>query len=138
LAYLVLFDLVAASVHRIVVGAWPLFNVEAAMIAPIAIAASAPVQVGEELGWRGYALPRLAAITGWPAASVVLGMLWARGHLPIFYMSGEPAGQSLPVYTVGVTALSVAMTWLYWRTEGNADAGASLRLSTFVQTPADP
>ncbi len=119
LAYLVIVDLVAASVHRIVVGAWPLFNVEAAIIAPVAIAASAPVQVGEELGWRGYALPRLAAIAGWPAAAVVLGVLWALWHLPIFYMSGEMAGQSLPVYTVGVTALSIAMTWLYWRTQGS-------------------
>lgn len=85
-----------------------------------AIPFSTPVQAGEEIGWRGYALPGLAARLGLPAASLVLGVVWACWHLPFFVLAGsDKTGQSFPVYVLGVTALSVAMAWLYWRTHGS-------------------
>jgi membrane protease YdiL (CAAX protease family) len=70
-------------------------------------------QVGEELGWRGYALPRLARRFGLGGASLVLGVLWAGWHLPLFYMlGGDTVGQSFPLFVCQVTALSVAIAWL--------------------------
>jgi membrane protease YdiL (CAAX protease family) len=40
--------------------------------------------------------------------------------LPFFFISGtDKSGQSFPVYLLSVTALSVAMAWLYWRTSGS-------------------
>jgi len=83
---------------------------------------STPVQAGEEVGWRGYALPRLAERLGLPWASVALGVIWACWHLRLFFLfdGADTFGQSFPVYLLSVTALSVAMAWLYWRT------GASL------------
>jgi membrane protease YdiL (CAAX protease family) len=53
-------------------------------------------------------------------AGILLGVIWALWHLPLFYITGTPnAGQSFPVYMLGVTALSVAMAWLYMRTGGS-------------------
>jgi len=74
-------------------------------------------QAGEEIGWRGYALPRLAEHLGLGPGSIVLGVVWAAWHLPLFYLTGaDTLGQSFPVYLLQVTAISVAMAWLYWRT----------------------
>ena len=43
-------------------------------------------------------------------ASVLLGMIWACWHLPLFFMSGTTTtGQSFPLYFLQVTAISVAL-----------------------------
>src|SRR5881397_3629828 len=48
-----------------------------------------------------------------PAARADLG----RWHLPLFFVPGiDMYGQSFPVWALGVTALSVAITWLYAHT----------------------
>jgi len=40
--------------------------------------------------------------------------------LPFFFIAGTAkSGQSFPLYLLNVTALSVAMAWLYWRTNGS-------------------
>jgi uncharacterized protein len=85
-----------------------------------AVALSTPFQVGEELGWRGYALPGLAGHLGMAGASVVVGVIWAAWHLPLFYLAGaDMVGQPFPVFLLSVTALSVAMAWLYVGTGGS-------------------
>jgi uncharacterized protein len=112
--------LTVAVAHRLVAGRWPPFGDTPWYIMAIATIVSTPVQAGEELGWRGYALPRLSARFGLPAASVVLGVIWACWHLPLFFAPiGDNVGQSFPVYMLAVTAISVAMAWLYWRTDGS-------------------
>ena len=53
-------------------------------------------------------------------ASVILGVIWASWHLPLFFFpAADTLGQSFPLYVVQVTALSVAGAWLYWRTGGS-------------------
>jgi membrane protease YdiL (CAAX protease family) len=86
----------------------------------VGIMVSTWVQAGEELGWRGYALPRLAARLGLGGASVLLGGIWAVWHLPLFFLPDSGStGQSFPAYLMQVTAMSVALAWLYWKTEGS-------------------
>ena len=46
--------------------------------------------VGEELGWRGYAFPRLLAGRSVFGASLILGALWGAWHLPTFFVPGAP------------------------------------------------
>ena len=45
---------------------------------------------GEELGWRGFLLPRLRSRLGATGGAVVMGCLWALWHVPAFYTPGMP------------------------------------------------
>jgi membrane protease YdiL (CAAX protease family) len=117
--YFATVKLVVALLHRVITGAWPLFGQDPWYLLAVAIVFSTPTQIGEELGWRAFALPRLAAWLGLPGASILLGVIWATWHLPLFAMPGaDTAGQSFPLYLLDVTALSIAIAWLYWRTNG--------------------
>src|SRR5712691_8843138 len=119
-AYIPAIKLTAALVQRVATGAWPRFSSEAWYLIPAAVAFSTPFQAGEEIGWRGYALPRLATRFGLARASVLLGLIWACWHLPQFFIpEAYTYGQSFVVYVLQVTALSVAMAWLYARTNGS-------------------
>lgn len=120
LAYMAVIKLTAAVVNRLLLGEWPRFGQTPWYLLVIAIAFSTPVQAGEELGWRGYALPRLTKNLGLAQASIVLGIFWACWHLPFFFIPGsDNFGQSFPLYLMAVTAISVTMAWVYWRTHGS-------------------
>jgi membrane protease YdiL (CAAX protease family) len=117
--YMAVAKLTVAVVHRLATGAWPAFGETPWYLMVVAIAVSTPVQAGEEIGWRGYALPRLAARIGLGRAGLLLGLVWGWWHLPLFLIPGtDTYGQSFVVYALAVTALSVAMSWLYAHTGG--------------------
>jgi membrane protease YdiL (CAAX protease family) len=117
LGYMLTIELTSALVQRVVWGTWPRFATGSWFLIVMAIPISTMVQAGEELGWRGYALPRLAERMGLGLASLVLGGIWAFWHLPLFYVLGiNTYGQSFMIYFLQTTAISVAMAWLYWRT----------------------
>jgi membrane protease YdiL (CAAX protease family) len=117
---------------------WPRFGVEPWYILAIATVLSTPVQAGEELGWRGYALPLLAARLGLGRASLLLGIVWGIWHLPLFFVPGiDNYGQSFVIFALQVTAISVPMAWLYARTSGSLSlvmpgAVHALTLSTYL------
>jgi membrane protease YdiL (CAAX protease family) len=118
--YIAIIKIIAAIIHRLTTGAWPVFGQESWYIMIIAILFSTWVQAGEEIGWRGFALPRLTAKFGLSRSTLLLGILWACWHLPLFFVKGaDKFGQSFPLYLLQVTALSVAVGYLYWRTHGS-------------------
>ena len=120
--YIAAIKLFAAVVIRVATGSWPGFGNVAwyLMLAATLFSTVVGGQAGEEIGWRGYALPRLASRYGLAWASVLLGVIWAAWHLPLFFLPGaDLTGQSFPVYLLAVAAISVALAWLYWRTNGS-------------------
>ena len=118
IAYIVVIKLLATLLHRLFAGTWPNPGDTPLILMLIATVISTPVQSGEEIGWRAYALPRLSARIGLARSSIVLGIIWAVWHLPFFFIPGtDKSGQSLPLYLLQVTALSVALSWVYWRTD---------------------
>lgn len=74
----------------------------------------------EELGWRGYLLPRLQQRWSPVGATVIVGLGWAIWHLPLFVLPGAPnVGQPFWAFSVIVIALSFAFTWLYNMAKGS-------------------
>ncbi len=76
----------------------------------------------EELGWRGYALPRLQAARSPLAASVILGVVWAAWHLPIMITNmtvrQAPWAGNL-AWAVWLIPGAIFLTWLYNNTKGS-------------------
>jgi membrane protease YdiL (CAAX protease family) len=74
----------------------------------------------EELGWRGFALPRLQERYSDLIASFVIGIFWFLWHLPLFFVEGSSqVGVPLYYYGVAVLSLSFVFTWLYNQTDGS-------------------
>lgn len=72
------------------------------------------VVIGEEFGWRGFALPRLQGLIGPLPAALVIGVLWAAWHLPMFFVPGAPQyGATFWAFCYTTTAWSIIMTALY-------------------------
>jgi hypothetical protein len=72
--------------------------------------------LGEEPGWRGFALPRMQARDGALRGTLLLGVLWTFWHLPDFLTSAQkgspgtglyPFYAGLPVFFLEVMALSI-------------------------------
>ena len=76
--------------------------------------------MGEEFGWRGYALPVLQDRFGWRAASLGLGLVWGVWHLPLFFIDGtSQAHIPLALFLLSVVAMSILFAWLVNRTAGS-------------------
>lgn len=73
---------------------------------------------GEELGWRGYALPKLLQRHGALIASMILGLVWAFWHLPKFLVVGG-THEGFGWFLLDVLAKAVLFTWLYQHTRGS-------------------
>ena len=68
--------------------------------------------LGEEPGWRGFALPRLQNLFGPAKASLLLGFLWAAWHLPLFLCKAW-SSTNIPTYLLITMGLSFSMTFLF-------------------------
>jgi uncharacterized protein len=69
---------------------------------------------GEELGWRGYLLPRLQRDRSAWSATVILWSIWATWHAPsFFYLHTASSFGMLVGFLLGVLAGAIFLTWLY-------------------------
>ena len=73
--------------------------------------------IGEETGWRGFALPRLQKDRSALSATLLLWVFWALWHLPLFFYSYEPS--IIPGMLIGLLAGAITFTWLYNSTGGS-------------------
>jgi membrane protease YdiL (CAAX protease family) len=73
----------------------------------------------EELGWRGYVLPKLLEQRSPFAAGLIIGLLWGSLHLALHLPGMMYAGLPLLPTLLQLIGLSVLITWLYVQTSGN-------------------
>ena len=90
--------------------------------------------LGEEPGWRGFALPRLQRRCGPLVGSLILGPSWAFWHLPLFWIPAwnlPPTVLNIVMFVIAATAFTVVMTWMFNNTKG------SLFIALLVHTSFD-
>ena len=94
---------------------------------PLVVAAAIPFgPLGEELGWRGYALPRLQHQNTALTSSLLIGVAWCFWHTPLFW---APAGTAISGYAVTIPAVarylantcghSIVHTWIFNNSRGS-------------------
>ena len=78
------------------------------------------VALGEEVGWRGYALPALQARYSALLASVILGVMWTLWHLPVFF-NPDTHYSNLPflIFLLYIVPFAVLITWVFNSTGGS-------------------
>lgn len=84
--------------------------------------------IGEEFGWRGFALPRLQARYNALVSSLIVGLIWGIWHIPLFFSPGTiqsewmaEAGLVIPIagYTLFCIAWAIQYTWVFNNTKGS-------------------
>jgi len=76
--------------------------------------------IGEEIGWRGLALPQLQERLGSLGGNIAIGIAWALWHLPLFFMPGSSQyGSSLPLYVYLLTCWSIVIGFLVNKARGS-------------------
>ena len=70
----------------------------------------------EEPGWRGVAQPEMERLFPRALAAIVVGIIWAMWHLPLFYIPGvSQFGTSFPVFVLRVLGNAMILAWIYGR-----------------------
>jgi len=87
--------------------------------------------VGEELGWRGFALPRLQGRRSALTASLIVGSVWGCYHFPLFVLGTptRPLALFLP-FAISCAIMSIFYTWMYNGTGGSLLIAVLLHATT--------
>jgi len=104
-------------------------------VVPMFILLSVAAGVGEEFGWRGFLLPRLQTRHNALVSALIVGVIWAIWHIPMFFIKGTSqydqqlqAGllPAILAYSVFVIVNSIQFTWVFNNTKGSVLLAAVL------------
>ena len=84
----------------------------------VTVAVFSVLFLGEEVGWRGYLLPRLATVMSGRRAALATGAVHAVFHLPLLLLTTYQSAGSrfivVPMVMITVTAAGASYAWLRW------------------------
>jgi membrane protease YdiL (CAAX protease family) len=115
-------DLFVRYLTIITGGYVPAIGYSPSMVAPLTLLTLVTTTgpLGEELGWRGLALPLLQRRYSPLVASLILGCIWGVWHIPAFLFSGSPQSFStFPLYFIYLVCGTVLMTAVYNASRGS-------------------
>lgn len=90
------------------------------LLLPAFLLYSIVTTIPEEVGWRGFALPRAQQQYGPLRASLLVGVLWGLWHLPLFFSPDTAqSGISFPLFLALTVSSSFLFTWVFDRSGGS-------------------
>lgn len=119
----VLLVLVLAELSRTSTVFWPAiaYHEGRGSVVLAAVVGGLGAGIFEELGWTGFATPRLLRGRTWLQAGVLLGVPWALWHVLPDWLSGARYGQlwtaHMLEWTIALVAFRAFMTFIYSRTQ---------------------
>ena len=119
--------LIAIALYAASAGIGAVHSPTLAALAALFLVGATLGPVGEQAGWRGFALPRLQARHGPVIASLLLGAIWGAWHGILWFIPG--AGQAtypFLAFVLATMAQQVVLTWLYNETRGGLPVPACL------------
>ena len=117
----VFISLMAIGLYWLIYGVAPVTAVfsnpaQLVMLLPLLLLTGA---TGEQLGWRGFALPWLQTRMSALASSIVLGFIWSFWHIPLWFTGTGLETFPFWAYTVIAVSFSVLVTWACNNTRGS-------------------
>jgi membrane protease YdiL (CAAX protease family) len=119
----------AVLLERIIKGSWPALSLLGEVdylpyLTPLGALGLWLVTfgLGEETGWRGFALPHLQKTRSATMATLILGVLWACWHLPLFFYRDTYIQMGIagfPMLALSLICAAMIFTWLYNSTGGS-------------------
>jgi membrane protease YdiL (CAAX protease family) len=95
------------------------FHTNALLFITLGLATNLAFALGEELGWRGFLVPKLAEGTTFTRTALISGIIWSSWHVPLIvfadYNGGTPTAYSIACFAVMVIGISFPMAWLRLR-----------------------
>ncbi|HEX2980844.1 MAG TPA: type II CAAX endopeptidase family protein [Anaerolineaceae bacterium] len=102
------------------VGPWLVNLARVSPVLLLTLALGWIVVTGEEIGWRGYLLPRLQARHSDLVASLLVGLVWGLWHLPeLWPLNPGRDPVTLPLFLADIVLISVIYTWLHVGSHGS-------------------
>jgi membrane protease YdiL (CAAX protease family) len=86
--------------------------------------------MGEELGWRGFLLPRIQERYNATISSIIVGVIWSLWHLPLWSLPGY-GWNATPYWGFALTTISISviMTWVLNNTNGSLVMASLIHLT---------
>jgi uncharacterized protein len=117
----VVFAVLSMFIYKLLYGVNPVSEIVFDPLSMLALLIISTVTgaTGEELGWRGFALPRLQMRMSALNASLVLGVIWTLWHLPLWFAGLGYEKIPFAAYAIMVMSYTVLITWACNNTRGS-------------------
>ncbi len=117
----ILLSVITLGIYRLLYGVFPtteLFT-NPTLLLPLLLMLILTGATGEQLGWRGFALPWLQTKMSALLSSIVLGLIWSFWHIPLWFAGIGHESFPFWAYTIIGVSFSILVTWACNNTRGS-------------------